>query len=163
MVDQELYIRRHRVPGIDAKMCGPCDFRVHGVFSSVKLMVWCFGILQGHRYLGWTTSTHPWECEDSKAGDQGGLSFLRDRESSVKSGYHYLAYSSRYTQDLLYPLCRPFGQIGSWVSLYLPNFLRSYQWENNSFLLFLSPPSILSPFPFCFLFLYLSPHRFTSF
>lgn len=26
MMDQELYIRRHRVPGVDAKMCGPCDF-----------------------------------------------------------------------------------------------------------------------------------------
>lgn len=97
-MDLEPYIRRYRIPGVDAEVCGPWDPTVHGSFS-LLLSLWfgVLGLLQGHRYPGWIASTHPRECEDSKAGDQGGFSLLGTGSHQLSQiTTRYLLVSNKY-------------------------------------------------------------------
>lgn len=124
-------------------------------------------LLQGHRYLGWITSTHPRECEDSKAGDRGGLSFFRDMEPS-KQARVPLPWQLRVLPEYSGPSASPLQAFWpnrrSQVSLYLPSFCIQIDENTIPFSCsFCLCHTLLSSHLLLPLLLFLSPHRSTSF
>lgn len=154
MEDPEACIKRSGIPHVESGMVHVtlgdiiCSLYFWHLWSGVSC------ISQGHRYLGWITQADPRECEDPKAGDQGGLSVFRDREPSRQfrlQGSWVLArplLPDTFWIIVLYLPCRHFGQRRkNEISPYLPSFLHSDRWKSSPFFLSLlfspaTPPSL---------------------